>query len=215
MKKISKLLLVAIMVATICLVGCGADKEQPEVLPTEAPVAAPAEESASPDGAPTGSDNEEIPQTPLEDIGGEGAVDDTMPDIVGLNESPIGEPVMFAGPAGEDLCLFAIESIESLDMAIENMGDVTGKKVVVVSYSYTNKASKDGILLDDMSFKMIANDIVATPYFAPSLTPAEMSGIGETASGQVAFLVDEESKDVILVLENIHIGVKAMFKATI
>lgn len=214
MKAFSKLLLVVMVIMT-CLTGCGADKEQPKVTPTTTPEVTPVEESAASDGDQTGSDDEEIPQTPLEDIGGEGAVDDTMPDIAGLNESPIGEPVMFAGPAGEDLCLFAIESIESLDMAIENMGDVTGKKVVVVSYSYTNKASKDGILLDDMSFKMIANDIVATPYFAPSLTPAEISGIGETASGQVAFLVDEESKDVILVLENIHIGVKAMFKATI
>lgn len=234
-----------LIILTIALVGCGADKDKPEPAPvedaidttdtedadgaldvtdaTETETDGPDEEGGA--NAPTTSlgdkdtsavTEEDIPQTNPEDIGGEGMVDDTVPDLTGMEESPVGEPVKFTDASGKEICSFAIESVESSDMEIENMGDVADKKVVIVSYSYTNTAVEDNnLLFDDMSFKLLADDTVCMPYFSPKLTPAASSGVGETVFGQVAFLAPKSCMDVIVVFDNRIVNAKTIFKTIV
>ena len=238
-------LLIIIGILAISLTGCGADKDKLEPAPVEDAIDTEDEdgtpdvtnetetdetETDGPDeeggaNAPTNSlgdkdtsafTEEDIPQTNLEDIGGEGMVDDTVPDLTGMEESPVGEPVKFTDATGKEICLFAIESVESSDMEIENMGDVADKKVVIVSYSYTNMAVEDNnILFDDMSFKLLVDDTTCMPYFSPKLTPAASSGVGETAFGQVAFLAPKSCTDVIVVFDNRIVNAKMIFKTTV
>lgn len=226
-KGLCKGVLIVAGMLTITLTGCGKNQVA-TVTPTKEPVPtiAPAEEAAaetvtpeptkSPGDKDTGEVSEAvITQTPLEDVGGEGAIDRTLPDITGLEESPIGEPVKFTNEAGEEVCLFAIESIESSDLTIQNMDDVPDAKVVVVGYSYTNMTAEGNLLFDDMSFKMLADNTVCMPYFSPNLTPAAPSGEGETAFGQVAFWVPQNCMDVTVVFDNSSINAKTIFKATL
>ena len=229
--KSKELLIIGVLV--VSLMGCGskdkAPTEEVTAIPTIEATESDEEQEGEPgsivdeDAQPSSLDDkdtgefveEDVPQTSIEDIGGEGIVDDILPDLTGMEESPVGEPVMFTDATGADNCLFAIESVEASDMKIENIDDVTDKKVVVVSYSYKNMASEGNLLFDDMSFKLLANDTVCMPYFSPELTPAAPSGVGETAFGQVAFLAPKDCQDVIVVFDNASIDAKTIFKATI
>ena len=211
-----KVLFVGVMV--IALIGCG-KKDQPEATP--APTVTPSgvpEAIATPtvqEGPDVTPIEEDVPQTNPEDIGGEGMVDETAPDISGIQEATVGIPMVFTNGGGADYCVFTVKSIKASDMKIENMGDVTGQKVVVAEYSFENVASDDAILIDDMSFKMLADNSVGVPYFSPELKVAEPAGKGETSTGQIAFLVDENAKDVILMFKNETLDAQALFKDTI
>lgn len=226
MKLKNKMILIIVGIVTISLTGCGTDKDKMTENLTEEVVATPIEDEIlakdedepmlDPGDKDTGEFmDEDVFQTDPKDIGGEGMTDDTVPDLTGIEESLVGEPVTFTNDAGADLCLFAIEAVESSDMDIENMGEVTGLKVVIVSYSYTNQAHEGSLLFDDMSFKLVANDELCIPYFTPKLTPAAPSETGETAFGQVAFLAPENCSDVIVVLDNTSVNAKAIFKAEV
>ena len=196
----------------ISLVGCDSAKDKEET-----PTPVPTEEAVIDDGSKDTGDfvEEEIPQTAPEDIAGEGMTDKTVPDLKGVEEVQVATPVVFADEDGEDLFSLTINSIESSTMAIENMGDATGKRAVLVDYSFENIAAEGVLLFDDMSFKVVVKDEVATPYFTPNLVVAEAIEKGESAAGQLAFIVDEEIKEVILVFDNEGVDAKAIFKATI
>ena len=236
-KGLSKRVLVIVGVLIVALSGCGTKEETPEVTVTVTPTEAPSQEldeefseessdeweyddttveaPGQDDRDVGGFDEGDVPQTAIEDISGEGMNDGKMPNMAGMKEVAVGKSVKFKSDAGADLCLFTIESVKTSDMTIEHMGDVTDKKVVIVSYSYKNISAEGSILFDDMSFKLVANNTLGIPYFSAELTPAPESGKGETVFGQVAFLVDSSCKDVIVAFEDASVNARAIFKATI
>ena len=226
-----KILLGIMGALTIVLVGCGSNKEL-EVIPSETPAVTAeitkvptAEITAEPPTVTTDIEEglkdtgeaieEDIPQTPLEEIGGEGMVDDIVPDLTQFEEQSVESPVIFKDGAGEELCLFVIESIQNAEVGIEEEHNGEDKKVVIISYSYKNLGNEGQILFDDMSFKLLENDTVWSPYFSAEISTTVPSNQGETATGQVAFLVNNECQEVTLVLDNASVNAKAIFKASI
>jgi len=215
------LLLTAIMVFS--LVGCQSSENAAENDTDAAATETPAEETEAPDAAEEGSkdtseatrpEDEVTDQTPLEEIQGEGMPDNTLPDMSGIESVSVGENCVFSSESGADLCSLKIDSIKFTDE--RNAEDSSNPEaVVIVDYTYENTSSEDSLLLDGMSFKLIENDTVCTPYYLSTLTPAEPANKGETQSGQLAFAVTKTTNDVTLFFDSEALNAQMAFKAAL
>jgi Telomeric repeat-binding factor 2. len=207
-----KLSLILIGISTLSLTGCQTTKKQPIAIitPTPTEVIALDDDAATKDIAPFV--DEGIVQTPLEEIKGEGIADDTLPNLAQINDFPIGTPVTFTDESGNDFFALTINSVETAtDSSLTDIPN--NHKAVIVDYVFANISSTEPLLFDDMSFKLIANNIVSTPLFFDGLIPADIAFTGETSSGQLAFLVNKDITNAILVFENASTNTKASFNS--
>jgi len=221
-KHISHLLLLTAIMAFL-LVGCQSSKNAAENDTDAAATETPVEETEAPDAAEEGSkdtskatkpEDEVTVQTPLEEIQGEGMPDNTLPDMSGIESISVGENCVFSSKSGADLCSLKIDSIKFTDE--RNAEDSSNPEaVVVVDYTYENTGSEEPLLLDGMSFKLIENDTVCTPYYLSTLTPAEPANKGETQSGQLAFAVTKNTNDVTLFFDSEALDAQMAFKAAL
>ena len=221
-KHISHLLLLSAIMAFL-LVGCQSSKNAAENDTDAAATETPVEETEAPDAAEEGSkdtseatkpEDEVTVQTPLEEIQGEGMPDNTLPDMSGIESISVGENCVFSSKSGADLCSLKIDSIKFTDE--RNAEDSSNPEaVVVVDYTYENTGSEEPLLLDGMSFKLIENDTVCTPYYLSTLTPAEPANKGETQSGQLAFAVTKNTNDVTLFFDSEALDAQMAFKAAL
>ena len=214
LKKIYTIIFITVILA-FSLTGCGSNKAKAEAGAEVTATPTEALEAESGDKDTGDFTEEEIPQTALEDIEGEGMTDKEVPDLEGIEEAPIMEPVVFTDEAGADLFSLTINSIEGSDTVMEDIEDATSKKMILVDYSFENVASDDLLLFDDMSFKLVVGEEVAMPYFGQDLTAAEAVEKGNGATGELAFIVEEDVQEAILVFDNAGVNAKAVFKVTI
>jgi len=200
-KHISQILLLTIAFSAFFLFGCRSSNNSAGKNTDTAVTETPAEETKSPEeeGSKDTSDfsdaDEEIIQTPLEDIQGEGMPDDTVPDMSGIDSVPIGETCVISSEAGTDLCSLRINDIRFTTE--RNEEDTSApESVAVIEYTYDNISSEEALLFDSMSFKLLQDENVCTPYYLSTLTLAEPAGKGESSTGYLAFIVDKDIKDV-------------------
>lgn len=220
-KHIRRSLLLTVAIMAFSLVGCQSFKKTAEKDTDTAATETSAEETDAPDAAEEGSkdtseatkpEDEVTVQTPLEEIQGEGMPDNTLPDMSGIESISVGENCVFSSESGADLCSLKIDSIKFTDE--RNAEDPSSPEaVVVVDYTYENTGSEEPLLLDSMSFKLIEDDAVCTPYYLSTLTPAEPAKKGESQSGQLAFAVTKTTKDVTLFFDSEALDVQMAFKA--
>lgn len=215
-KHISGLLLVTLGILSFSLFGCQSTTKAPDKkeTTTESPQATPEEDDGlrNTDEERPGLDAE-VPQTPLDEIQGEGTTDDTAPDLTDIKVAPLNSPVAFTSESGADLCALTINSIQVTE--VQGKEDNTAEKVVLVDYSFENISAKEPLLFDSMSFKLLEDKTVAKPYFFPELKNAELAEEGKTGSGQIAFTVSKDCKDVTLVFDNADVDEKIAFQATL
>jgi len=202
-KHISQILLLTVAFMAFSLFGCRSSNNSVGKDSDTAVIETPAEETKSPEGQEEGSKDtsdfsdadEEIIQTPLEDIQGEGMPDDTVPDMSGIDSVPIGETCVISSEAGTDLCSLRINDIRFTTE--RNEEDTSApESVAVIEYTYDNISSEEALLFDSMSFKLLQDEDVCTPYYLSTLTLAEPAEKGESSTGHLAFIVDKDSKDV-------------------
>lgn len=210
MKKTRKwgVLLLAAGLTAFTLYGCQSGNTK-EAAPETTEISEETPETVS--GDETLPDTEDVEQTDLDQIGGEGTTDNVLPDLTAVSKAPLEEPCVMEGVSGEEFCTLTINSITTTDD--RNEGDPEEpEKVVVLDYTYENTESEEPLLLDDLSFKLLDGDTVCQPYYLSTLTPAEPAESGETASGQIAFSVSKDCKQVILYFENGTSGAAAAFE---
>lgn len=159
-------------------------------------------------------DTKNVEQTDPSEINGEGTTDDTLPDLTGMEMAPLKQPCVITGESGADLCTLTINSIKVTDERNEEDTE-TPEKVIIVDYTYENTASEDPLLFDDMSFKLLDGDTVCKPYYLSTLTPAEAAPKGKSSTGQIAFSVGADCKEVTLFFENTTIDAEAAFQTNI
>jgi len=207
-----KLSLILIGISMLSLTGCQTTKKQPSAIITPTPTEGISldDEVATKDTTPF--IDEENMQTPLEEIKGEGITDDTLPNLAQINDFPIGTPVTFTDASGNNFFALTIKSVETATDS--SLADIPNNhKAVIVDYAFVNISSTEPLLFDDMSFKLIANDIVSTPLFFDGLIPADIAFTDETSNGQLAFVVNKDITDATLVFENASTNTKASFNS--
>lgn len=150
---------------------------------------------------PTDEENQEylneIQQTPLNEIQGEGTTDLEVPDLAGTETAPLNKDCVITGADGAEIGTIKISAVSVTDERDEN-NQSNPEKVVVIDYTYTNSTS-EVLLLDDMSFKLIINDTVCTPYYAGFLQGAEAIEEGGSCSAQLAYEVAADAEEGTLV----------------
>ena len=217
-RKIYKWSLIVIGVFALTLVGCGSAKRDSNANVTPTPTATiTSEPTAIPTPKPTSSEDptpKDIPQTTSEDIQGEGMTDGTIPDLAQIPVAQVGTPIVFTAESGFDLFVLTINSIATTTSDLQ-ASIPEGNKVVLVHYDYENISSSDPLLFDDMSFKLVVDNIACTPLFSADLTTAEIAEIDGSSVGQIAFLVDQDTKEVTLIFENSMTDTQALFTTTI
>lgn len=219
-KHIIQLLLLTFAFTAFSLFGCQSSNNSAGKDTDVAVTETPAEETETPEALEDGSKDtsdfseadEEIIQTPLEDIQGEGMPDDTMPDISGIDSIPIGETCVISSESGTDLGSLRINDIRITTE--RNEQDTSApESVAVIEYTYENSGSEEALLFDSMSFRLLQGETVCTPYYLSTLTLAEPAKKGESSSGQLAFIVDKDIKDVKIYFDPEALDTQMVFTA--
>lgn len=144
--------------------------------------------------APGGDD---VDQTPVEEIQGEGMTDTTVPDLDSIESAPADKEYVITGQSGAEQYTLKIDGIAATDERDSN-NPSNPENVVVIDYTYKNNA-QEALLVDDMSFKLVVGDTVCTPYYSGSLDSAELINEGESCSAQMAFEVGKDFREGSLV----------------
>lgn len=193
MKRKHILLIITLLSISICsLYGCSSKEktEQPSETTDET---TPVDDTEDVETPPADEENEEYmntESTPLEEIQGEGAQDDTVPDPADTEDSLLGKPCKIPGGT---LTVQPAVVTDERDASNQSQPE----KVIVIDYEYTCESSTP-MLIDDMSFKLVIGDTVCTPYYCSFTTAADLIQEGESCSAQLAYEVPADAAEATL-----------------
>lgn len=145
-------------------------------------------------------DEDDTEQTPIDEIGGEGTTDTTVPDLDSIESAPLKKEYAVTGESGAEVYTLTIDAVSTTDERDSN-NPSNPENVVVIDYTYKN-TSPEPLLIDDIRFKLVDGDTVYTPYYAGFLESAELIDEGGSCSAQLAFEVGKDFKKGTLVFSN-------------
>lgn len=202
-RKYMILTLTVLGLVSFSLYGCSSNdtKEESNKTTQQSENEDTANESNDTSTPPADEENQEyldnIPQTPVEEIQGEGTTDDEVPDLGSIDSALIDQECVITGPSGAEICTLKVsKAAVTRERDSNNQSDP--EKVILINYSYTNSSS-DPLLIDDMSFKLVTDERVCTPYYGEFLKNAEAIEEGESCSAEIAFEVSSDSSEGTLV----------------
>ncbi|HIS27235.1 MAG TPA: hypothetical protein IAA57_10165 [Candidatus Pullilachnospira intestinigallinarum] len=116
---------------------------------------------------------------------------------------------------GSVLADFSVDQVAFTD-ARSPYDSSNPEKVVVITYTYTNTASSDPLLFDEMSFTVTDGDTVCTPYYLDDLQTADIAQEGQGAvTASLAYGVSSGCTDIVIHVNNPQLDTPVVIDAAV
>ncbi len=149
---------------------------------------------------PISSSSSSASSSPTPQVTGEGAAPSDLPDLEEASQRQPGEDCTFTkdGQASYSVTILSIETTDRPATTDTEQADL----VVLVTYTYQS-LGQDPVLVDDMSFRCIANKkTVCSPYYLTDQKMPDLAENGQVVTAELAYSAPGDTTQVSLYLEN-------------